>query len=152
MAASFAIYLIPPPITTQLYETASEQCQSIKVIPEITIDLATNSAVTVKKDVPLQIELLRGEAYFDVYATQKSGGQLEVIVGSARIKNTGTRFSIKMQKKGGVIAVAEGQVTLQIGAQSHVIGKGRQISFNAADIVSDARITAAEIAPWRQQE
>lgn len=92
---------------------------------------------------------MRGEAYFDVHTTQND--QLEVILGNARIKHIGTRFVIRMEKNGGVIAVNEGQVELRIGNLNQVIGAGRQTSFNATTIVGEASISPAEIAPWRQR-
>jgi ferric-dicitrate binding protein FerR (iron transport regulator) len=152
IAASFLIYIIPHPTTTRLYETASEQYLTIKVTPEITIDLDTNSSVAVKKDDSIQIELLRGEAYFDVHSTQENGDKLEIILGNARIRNTGTRFSIRRQKNGGDIAIAEGQIELQIGTQTLAIGAGRLINFDTTRIINEAIIASSEIAPWRQQK
>lgn len=149
IAASFLIYFIPHPTTIQLYETTPGQYQTIEITPEIIIDLNDASSVAVKKSQPIQVELLRGEAYFDVHTTQND--QLEVILGNARIKHIGTRFVIRMEKNGGVIAVNEGQVELQIGNLNQVIGAGRQTSFNATTIVGEASISPAEIAPWRQR-
>lgn len=151
MAASFLIYFIPGPTTIQLYETAPGQYQTIEITPEITIDLDGASSVAVKKSQPIQVELLRGEVYFVVHAAQKNSDQLEVILGNARIKHIGTRFVIRMEKNGGIIAVSEGQVELQIGNLNRVIGAGKQISFNATTIIGEASITATDIAPWRQR-
>lgn len=52
---------------------------------------------------------------------RKISNKLEVILGNARIKNLGIRFSIKMQKHRGEIAIATSQVALQIGHQTQLI-------------------------------
>jgi hypothetical protein len=57
-----------------------------------------------------------------------------------------------MQKNGGDIAIAEGQIELQIGTQTLAIGAGRLINFDTTRIINEAIIASSEIAPWRQQK
>jgi ferric-dicitrate binding protein FerR (iron transport regulator) len=151
MLAGALIFIIPPPQSTQLYETAVEQYQHFTIEPDINIDLNENSAITVTNSQPTKIELLRGSAYFDVEGGRGTGSKLEAIVGNARIRDIGARFSLKVLNNGdGSVAIADGQIEIYIGSLTHLIQAGQQVDFDKTHIIKEASIVGTDIAPWRQ--
>lgn len=144
------IFFLPPPISNQLHTTSAGQYEQVFVGPDIRIDMNKNSSMTVSTAQPPEIELLQGSIYFDIKNTGATTSKLVAIVDNVRIHNTGTRFSIERQNNGGSVAIAEGQIEIQIGTQSHLIDAGRLVSFNGTQITEEAPIITADIAPWRQ--
>ena len=65
---------------------------TITATPDIDISLDADSSVTVSNTEPPRIELLRGNAYFDV--RNDGAGKLQVKVGTTYIRDIGTRFSV----------------------------------------------------------
>ena len=108
LALGLISWYISKPVTARLHETGPGQHLTVKATPDISISLDTDSAVTVANSQPPRIELLRGNAYFDV--TSKDDNKLEVRIGTVRIKDIGTRFSVRMRPDGGSVAVTDGQV------------------------------------------
>lgn len=150
MLFGITIFILPPPISHQLHTTATGQYEQIFVGPNIRIDMNSNSSMTVSNDQPPVIELLQGSIYFDITNSDTNTNKLVAIVNEARIKNIGTRFSAERQNDGGSVAIAEGQVEIQIGAQSRLINAGQLIVFGRTQITEETSITGADVAPWRQ--
>ena len=106
------------------------------------------SFVAVKESQPVQVELFKGSVYFDI--KKNATNQLEVKVGNAIIKNTGTRFSIQMQKDGNShIAVADGHIKIQVASGTYQINALEQAEFDDVRIRKHSLITEHDIAPWR---
>lgn len=118
--------------------------------PDIRIDMNSNSSMTVSNEQPPVIELLQGSVYFDITNSNPNTNKLIAMVNEARIKNTGARFSAELQNDGGSIAIEEGQVEIQIGAQTRTINTGQQIVFGRTQITDESSITSSSVAPWRQ--
>ncbi|MBK7353015.1 MAG: hypothetical protein IPJ05_04860 [Nitrosomonas sp.] len=78
LITSTIIYFIPRPISTQFYENYSESYQIIEVSPRVFIYLDPDSSITIRRNEPIQIELIRGEAFFDIQNKSKTLDQLEV--------------------------------------------------------------------------
>ena len=96
---------------------------------------------------PPWIEVLRGNAYFDV--TSNDVERLEVRVGTVRIKDIGTRFSVRMQQEGGSVAVADGQVEIHLETGIHLVSAREHADFDSARVTKHRVTTEADVAPWR---
>ncbi|MBS0300413.1 MAG: FecR domain-containing protein [Proteobacteria bacterium] len=139
----------PPSI--RFYETKSEQPLAAVIAPDIEMALDKRSSVAVKESKPLQVELFKGNVYFDI--KKDSTDQLEVKVGSAIIKDFGTRFSIFMHKDGtGHIAVADGHVKLHVATGVYQINALEQADFDDTKISKHRLVSEREIAPWRSDQ
>lgn len=152
MLVGALIFILPPPLSSQLHTTASGQYQRVSVGPDINIDMNANSAITVTNSQPPEIELLQGSVYFDTKNKDAATSKLTAIAGNIRIKNIGTRFSLIKQKDGGSVAIIDGQVEIHIGSQIRIIEAGRQIDFDGTKITEEKPIIAGDIAPWRHNK
>ena len=91
------------------YQTALGEQHSIELEDGSIIELNTNSRVSVHYDKNhRRIELLRGEAYFEV--TKDSARPFDVNAGSARVTAIGTAFNIYRRDQSTNITVTEGVV------------------------------------------
>ena len=144
-------WYISKPQSIRFYETKSEQYLATTIAPNIDMALDTHSSVTVKNSQPLQIELFKGNIYFDV--KENAVGKLEVKVGKAYIKDIGTRFSIRMHKDGSShIAVADGQIKIHVASGVYQINALEQADFDDSGISKHRLITERDIAPWRSNQ
>lgn len=151
LITSTFIYFIPHPVDTQIYENYSDNYQIIEVNPQVFIYLDADSSITVRRNNPIQVELIRGEAFFDIQAKSKVLHQLEIMIGNARIFNMGTQFNIKMQNESSEIAITDGQIELQLSSQTYLISSGRKVEFNKNQIITDSIIiNRSEVTPWSE--
>ncbi|MDP3279478.1 MAG: FecR family protein [Nitrosomonas sp.] len=136
------------PHSVRFYETKSEAPLAAAIASDIDMALDMRSFVAVKESQPVQVELFKGSVYFDI--KKNATNQLEVKVGNAIIKNTGTRFSIQMQKDGNShIAVADGHIKIQVASGTYQINALEQAEFDDVRISKHSLITEHDIAPWR---
>ncbi|MCX7184789.1 MAG: FecR family protein [Nitrosospira sp.] len=140
-------WYISKPVTARLHETTAGQRLTIKATPDISISLDTDSAITVANSQPPWVELLRGNAYFDV--TSNDTDKLEVRIGAVRIKDIGTRFSVRMQPDGGSVAVADGQVEIHMATGTYLVGARERADFDSTRVTEHRIIAEADVAPWR---
>ncbi|SEK90331.1 FecR domain-containing protein [Nitrosovibrio tenuis] len=147
VSLGFASWFIAKPTATRLHQTIPGQRLTITATPDIDISLDTDSTVTVTNTEPPRIELLRGNAYFDIKS--KSADKLQVKVGTTYIKDIGTRFSIRKQADGGSVAVAEGQVEIQVEAGTYLVSSRERADFDGTRVTGHKMIAEAEVAPWR---
>ncbi|MBK6959660.1 MAG: FecR domain-containing protein [Nitrosomonas sp.] len=139
------------PHSVRFYETKSEKQLATSIAPDINMALDTRSSVAVKESQPLQVELFKGNVYFDI--KKSATHRLEVRVGNAIIKNTGTRFSIRMQKDGSNhIAFADGHVKIQVASGVYQINAHEQADFDDASISKHSFIIERDIAPWHSDQ
>ncbi len=139
------------PHSIRFYETKSEEQLTAAIAPDVNMVLDTRSSVAVKESQPLQIELFKGNIYFDI--KKKATHQLEVKVGNAIIKNTGTRFSIRMHKDGSSnIAVADGQIKVYVASGIYQINALEQADFDDSSISKHRLVTERDIAPWNSEQ
>ena len=142
-------WFIAKPLSIRLHETEPGQRITITATPNIDISLDSDSSVTVSNTDPPRIELLRGNAYFDVRGD--GPGKLQLKVGTTYIRDTGTRFSVRKSSSGGNIAVASGQVEIQVKMGTYLIGAHESADFDGVRVSGQRVIPASAIAPWRQQ-
>lgn len=146
LGLGFMSWYISKPVTARLHETTAGQRLTIKATPDISISLDTDSAVTVANSQPPRIELLQGNAYFDV--TSKDADKLEVKIGAVRIKDIGTRFSVRMQPDGGSVAVADGQVEIHVATGTYLVSAWERADFDSTRVTGHRIIAEADVAPW----
>ncbi len=149
MLVGSLIFIVPPPIDTQLHETASGKYLTVAVTPDITISLDSNSAIAVTKSEPLRVELLQGNAYFDVENKSTDGHKLEITLGQVRFRDIGTRFSLETIKNGGSLAIMSGQVEIHLDTQVHLIEAGQRVYFDNLQLIEKSTMIDMDIAPWR---
>lgn len=143
-------WFIAKPITTRLHETIPGQRLTVLATPDIAISLDADSSVAVTNTEPSEIELLRGNAFFDVRGNQP--GKLNLKVGTTYIRDTGTRFSVSKRAAGGSVAVANGQVEILVKTGTYLVGTHERADFDGVQVTGQRVIADAEIAPWRQAE
>lgn len=138
----------PPNI--RFYETKPEEQLTAAIAPHIDMALDIRSFVAIKEDQPLQAELLKGNVYFDI--KKNAANLLEVKVGNAIIKNSGTRFSIEKHPNGSNhIAVADGYIKIHVASGVYQINALEQADFDDTNISKHRLIAERDIAPWRIQ-
>lgn len=138
----------PPSI--RFYETKSEEQLNTVIASHIEMSLNARSSVAIKEAQPLQAELFKGSVYFDI--KKDAMDQIEVKVGNAVIKNSGTRFSIEKHDDGsGHIAVADGHVTIHVTSGAYRVNAFEQVDFDGARVSQHRLIAGRDVAPWRTQ-
>jgi transmembrane sensor len=140
-------WLIAKPTSTRIHQTIPGQRLTVTATPDIDISLDHDSTVTVSNTEPPGIELLRGNAYFDI--KNKREEKLQVKVGTTHIKDLGTRFSIRKRSDGGSVAVAEGQVQIQVETGTYLVSSRERADFDGKRVTGHRMISEADIAPWR---
>lgn len=116
--------------------------------------LNTDSAVTVSmKDDARKVNLLRGEAYFEVaHAAQ---WPFWVMAGEAHARVTGTAFSVGRKEDHVTITVAEGRV--ETGVQAHVenivpLTPGETASYQGQQLTGVQTTDIRNALAWRQEQ
>lgn len=142
-------WFIAKPLSIRLHETEPGQRITVTATPNIDISLDSDSSVTVSNTDPPRIELLRGNAYFDVRGN--GPGKLQLKVGTTYIRDMGTRFSVRKLSSGGNIAVASGQVEIQVEMGTYLVGAHESADFDGVRVTGQRVIPDSAIAPWRQQ-
>lgn len=144
-------WYIAKPQSVRFYETKSEQPLTAAITPHITMALDIESSVAIKDSEPLQVELFKGNVYFDI--RENAADKIEVKVGQAFIKDIGTRFSIRMHKDGsGHIAVASGQIKIHVASGVYQVNAHEQVDFDDTRISQHKLIEEHDIAPWRTDQ
>lgn len=138
-------YFGKPP-SVRFYETKSEELTT-KIAPHIDMALDVRSSVAVKESHPLQVELFKGNVFFN--SASNASSQLEVKVGNALIKDIGTRFSIETHKDGSHhIAVAEGHIKIHVASGIYQINALEQADFDDMKISKHMLASERDVAPW----
>jgi transmembrane sensor len=143
-------WFIAKPTATRIHQTARGERVSVAATPYIDISLDADSMVTVSNTEPPRIELLKGNAYFDV--RNKDSDKLHVKVGTTFIKDLGTRFSIRRSADGGSVSVAEGQVEIQVETGNYLISSRERADFDDMRVTGHRLISEADVAPWRSNK
>ncbi|HVW63560.1 MAG TPA: FecR domain-containing protein [Nitrosospira sp.] len=140
-------WLIAKPMATRLHETVPGQRITVTATPQIDISLDSDSSVTVTNTEPPRIEVLRGNAYFDVKDT--GAEKLQVKVGTAYVRGMNNRFSVSKRSNGGSVAVAAGQVEIQVETGKFLVGSRERADFSDKTVTAQRVIAEADIAPWK---
>jgi ferric-dicitrate binding protein FerR (iron transport regulator) len=139
--------MIAKPLATRIHQTVPGQRITVAATPDIDVSLDADSSVTISNSQPPRIELLRGNAYFDV--KRSDAGKLQVKVGTVYIKDIGTRFSVSMRGNGGSVAVASGQVEIQVATGTYLVSARERVDFDSVRVSGQRIIAESDVAPWR---
>lgn len=95
------------------------------------------------------VDLLRGEAYFDVAHDAKR--PFKVLTDDSSVTVLGTAFSVRKRDRGADVAVERGRVAVAIpgrdGARQTILTAGQSLSFGAA---GPRAIRLDRVASWRE--
>ncbi len=139
-------WYISKPQSIRLYETSAGQHLAVDVATDVTIALDSNSSVAVTYDKPLQIELLKGNIYFDI---GKDAINIPTVqVGNVLFEDTTARFSIRKNNNGGTVSVATGQVGIQLVSSTQRVNALEQADFDDYRISNHQLISTQDVAPW----
>lgn len=147
LGLGFVSWFIAKPMSTRIHQTVPGQRLTVTATPDIDVSLDADSSVTISNSQPPRIELLRGNAYFDV--KHNDAGKLQVKVGTVYIRDIGTRFSVSRRGNGGSIAVASGQVEIQVETGTYLVSARERADFDSARVTGQRVIAEADVAPWR---
>ena len=144
-------WYISKPQSIRLYETSIGQHLAVYMTADVAISLDSNSSVTVTKNKPLQIELLKGNAYFDI---GKDAINIPTVqVGNVLFEDTAARFSIRKHNNGGgTVSVAIGQISIRLASSTYMIHALEQADFNDNRMSNHQIISTHDVAPWHAAE
>jgi transmembrane sensor len=83
-----------------------------------------------------EVELIYGEAYFDVSSSKKNNGaSFKVLTQSQQIEVLGTEFNLKAYKNENVIAttLVEGKVAVALNNKKEILNPSQQLNYNIID-------------------
>lgn len=132
--------------------TATGEVRDVTLADGSTMTLGAGSAIAVDYDAGFRrVELLRGQAFFDVAAMPER--PFSVDAAGVRATVTGTMFSVHAGVDDVEVALAEGAVEVsRIGAANAPVrlkpGE-RAVVAHAGGAVETADVAVAEIAAWR---
>lgn len=132
------------------YYTAVGEVRSVVLDDGTRVDLNTDSAIAVLYSAgERRIELLRGEAFFDV---AKNGARPFVVHESAwRATALGTRYGVRTAtgSSNGDVQVEEGSVEVSNGDERVVLAAGDAVSLGGAKRLAVTRTDVANDTAWR---
>ena len=150
MLVGALIFVVPPPLVTQMHETSVGQYLKIDITPNITAELDANSSITVLKTDPPRVELLKGNIYFNVKSPYIEQTNMEVTLGDAVIQSMGGSFSSQRQKDQYRVAVVSQRIEIKTLSQTRIVNAGHKIEFDNTRIINESSIDSLDIAPWRK--
>ncbi|MFT4090493.1 MAG: FecR domain-containing protein [Asticcacaulis sp.] len=153
MAAALAVAWIAPELMLMAradYQTGA-QTRHLTLADGSRAVLDAGSAISVDfKDDERRIELLRGQAWFEVkdahnrpFRVSASGGVTEDI---------GTAFVVERRDDAVSVAVSEGVVLVSHKADSDILREGQQAQYDRQGLRRLPDIKTEDVAPWRQGE
>ncbi|MCH9639919.1 MAG: FecR family protein [Betaproteobacteria bacterium] len=150
MSVGALIFILPPPLSTQLYETTADQYQRIELSPVVSVELDENSSITVTNSEPPRVEIIQGNTYFSGNSSSAKTNRLEIITGNVRFWDMGANFSLQTINNSSNIAINSGQLEMIIGDQSRLVLAGQRIDFDNNQVIEESSVVGLEIAPWRR--
>ena len=150
MLVGALIFVVPPPLVTQMHETSAGQYLKIDITPNITAELDANSSITVLKTDPLRVELLKGNIFFNVKSPSIEQTNIEVTLGDAVIQSKGGSFSSQRKKDQYRVAVVSQRIEIKTLNQTRIVNAGQKIEFDNTRIINESSIDSLDIAPWRK--
>lgn len=136
----------------QVQSTAPGEQREVTLVDGTRVFLAADSTLQVDYSEGWRdVQLLRGEAYFEV--THDADRPFRVTAGDSRVRVLGTGFDVHREGDGLTVAVRHGKVALQaqLGAPSEqtlTAGDRARLLGGAGEAEVD-RVPVASIAAWR---
>ncbi|MBN8197649.1 FecR family protein [Thalassospira povalilytica] len=132
--------------------TENETVTDVTLTDGSIVHLAANSAIATDfSDGRRDVELLRGQAFFEV--THRNGDRFRVHAGPAMIEVVGTRFNVDYLSRNTEIAVEEGAVRVSGNGnpQGVLLGAGDRVAVSTAASLGDVEKTdPTAIHGWMQ--
>ncbi|MEC3948693.1 FecR family protein [Sphingobium sp. HWE2-09] len=152
LAAAVALIVAVPMIQTaqsvERYSADGGKSRTIALGDGISVTLSPASQIVIRGKNARQIELAKGEAYFDI--RHDPARQLSVAAGDYRIVDIGTRFTVNRLGTALRVGVADGRVTVASATmdQPVPVAAGQQLTGDATSVtLSPAPST--DVGSWR---
>ncbi len=131
------------------YRVATGGRESIRLADGSQMELNTNTIAKVRINPwQRQVELVQGEAYFNV--AHETARAFEVQAGSGIIRDLGTAFEVYKTKGKVLVAVEEGNVTVST-RQTKQLAAGQQIAYDGdGEFLNLAPQPIGRMTAWRQ--
>ncbi|MBC06963.1 FecR domain-containing protein [Thalassospira sp.] len=129
--------------------TDTKTVSEIRLPDGSTVFLAANSAMTTDfDDGHREIELLRGQAFFDV--VHRDGDSFRVQAGPATVEVVGTRFNIDFLTEDTQVGVEEGavRVSTQHQKDSVMLGPGDVVAVSGGNLMPRQAVDIASVQSW----
>jgi transmembrane sensor len=143
---------------TMSYQTAPGEQKTITLADGSTIEINTNTSITVKMSAKSRkVILSKGEAFFTVAHEKKR--PFEVAAGRGTIRALGTRFNVYKRLSGVTVSVIEGSVRICTKADygvttevhEEVLKQGRQLFYLQSGAISSlGAVNIKEVSAWRE--
>lgn len=130
--------------------TAIGEVRSVVLDDGTRVDLNTDSAIAIRYSAAKrQIELLRGEAFFDV--AKNAARPFVVHEGAWRATALGTRYGVRAAtaSSDGDVQVEEGSVEVSNGDERLLLAAGDAVSLSGAKRMAVTRTDVANDTAWR---
>lgn len=146
-----AVWQMPPLIQNRQSDYYTEPGE------QVSVNLEDGSRLTLNTDTALKlhfspeerrIELLRGEAYFEVAANKAR--PFIVHGGRAHARAVGTAYSVGKFGDDLRLAVSEGTVEFSAGAESAPVGAGQQADYRQGRIGAVLKLDGDDMFAWRR--
>jgi transmembrane sensor len=131
------------------YVTAAGQRESLTLDDGSHVLLSSGSAIDVRFEAGIRhVQLVRGEAYFDVVHDEKR--PFIVAAGAGQVRDVGTAFSVRWRGDDVVVMVERGRVEVDggNGAKPVALAPNQRISYSAAAIGTVEAANSFEDMAW----
>lgn len=134
------------------YATSVGGTRVIELADGSTIQLNTDSAIRVSlHDHERRVQLLRGEAWFDV--AKDADRPFIVSAGEGRVTVLGTRFGVAQREAQTQVRVEQGRVAVSSGQGSPAyLTPGQGIEYAAGELSANHPFDAPATFAWRQRQ
>jgi transmembrane sensor len=135
----------------ETYATAAGEKRTIALANSATIDLAPVSQIKVKGSNTVNLELVRGEAFFSV--VHDPARTLSIHAGDDTVADIGTRFAVNLTGEALLVRVSEGHVSIarDDGGTPVKLSAGQQLlARKQADVLDITPIAPEDAGSWRQ--
>ncbi|MDF1747852.1 MAG: FecR domain-containing protein [Alphaproteobacteria bacterium] len=157
-AACLMLAVVGPDLLQNLrsdYATGTAETRTVRLADDSMVTLAPESAISVTYTPgDRQIQLLAGEAYFDV--SPNPGRPFQVGVEAVTVTVLGTAFDVRRGVNETDIAVSQGVVRVDAGAVdppvTETLTVGQAVRVNASGHARRSDGPVQQVAAWRQNQ
>jgi transmembrane sensor len=130
--------------------TGTAELKTIRLQDGSAVTLGPDSAIAVAYAATARdIRLLKGEAFFDV--TPDQNRRFQVSAQSVQASVLGTRFDVRLDGTGVMVAVEEGRVMVEASGGRETLERGQAVQVASSGRIAREEVEAASVAMWRQQ-
>jgi transmembrane sensor len=129
--------------------TTTAELRTIKLQDGSTITLGPDSAIAIAyTEGERQVRLLQGEAFFEVTADRNRPFAVRTKWAQASV--LGTRFDVRLDDAGVMVAVEEGRVLVDSGRNRETLEAGQAVEVASSGSFQRGTLEAGSVALWRQ--